>query len=253
MSSNIKRKSLKTINRDNKAKILNWLKLLKFSKIKNINVDLILWLPFVKKWEIFKNLKYLIKHFYFIKHFSVYMLEDFYEIEEIETWNNFDKIIYPNNWKDLWISQQQIWEEYIFISKYLSKKGFEKYELSNFWKKWFYSKHNNWYWKHKEYIWFWLWAHSFVENKRFANRSDFKWYYENKLEYEEYLEEKDLFLEKIMFWLRTWWVEKKFLNKLNREKIDFFVKNWFLKYQNNFLILTEKSYSLCDFILKEII
>lgn len=53
--------------------------------------------------------------------------------------------------------------------EYLKKFGFERYEVSNFCKKGFESKHNLNYWKRGEYIGFGCSACSFIKGKRFTN------------------------------------------------------------------------------------
>ncbi len=68
-------------------------------------------------------------------------------------------------------------EQYLFMCDYLRQKGYEHYEISNFSKPDFESRHNSAYWRCFEYLGFGPSAHSFFEGKRF--------YYPNSLE--EYL------------------------------------------------------------------
>lgn len=243
--------ALKEIWREDKWSILESLSLLKNSKIKNISVDFIIWLPYVKKWEILKDIKFLLKKYPFIKHISVYMLEDYYDVEKSET--NFEKIVYPNDWKNSWISENDYLKEYLSIRKYLEKNGFNFYELSNSSKKWYECKHNKSYWNHSNNVWFWLWSHSFLNNIRYAFVSDFLWYYAWKLEYRENLSKNDLFLEKVLFSLRTKWIWKSLENKLNKIKIKELIKTWYLKRYWNKIVLWNKWYPLLDFIINEII
>lgn len=247
----LNKKALREIWREDKWTILNSLELLKKSKIKNISIDFIIWLPYVKKWEILKDIKYLLKKFHFINHISVYMLEDYYEANKDE--NNYEKITYPWDWNNLWIKEEEYLWEYLNIRKFLEKKWFEFYEISNSSKKWFECKHNKAYWNHKDVIWFWLWSHSFVNNIRYAYVSDFIWYYAWKKDYEEKLEKNDILLEKILFSLRTKWIWKLEENKLNKEKIKDLINLWFLKRGKNKLKLWEKWFPVIDFIIKEII
>lgn len=248
--------TLKEIWRWDKWSILKALWIIEKSKIKNISVDFIIWLPYVEKWEILKNIKYLLKKFKFIKHISVYMLEDYYQVIEnwelkIENW--FENIYYPWDWKWIWLKEDDYLKEYLSIRKYLEKKWFNFYELSNSAKKWFECKHNKSYWNHSNNVWFWLWSHSFVNNTRYAYKSDFLWYYSWKYEYFEELKKEDLFLEKILFSLRTKWVWKNLEKKLNKVKIRDFIKSWYLKRNWDKIILWNKWYSLLDFIINEIV
>ncbi len=60
----------------------------------------------------------------------------------------------------------QIYEE---ATKYLAEKGVYRYEVSNFAKKGYESKHNVNYWERGEYIGFGISASSFIDDKRFTN------------------------------------------------------------------------------------
>ena len=256
--------TLEIIWRDKKKIILAWLDLLKdfitytaspphqwewFSY--NISIDFIIWLPFVKLWETLEDIKYILNNYDFIKHISVYMLEDYYEVKDEETW--FNKITYPETWKNNSIKEEDYLVEYLEIKNYLETMGFYRYELSNFAKIGYECIHNKSYWNHSQNIWFWLWSHSFVNNTRYAYKDDFLGYYAWKLEYSEFLQENDIFLEKIMFQLRTSWIEKEIYEKLNTLKIDEFIKIWFLEMKNNNLIITDKTISLIDKIILELI
>lgn len=243
--------ALKEIWREGKWSIFSWLELLKKSKIKNISVDFIIWLPYVKKWETLKDIKFLLKKYPFIKHISVYMLEDYYDINQGD--NKFDKITYPENWKNNWINENDYLKEYLSIRKYLEKKWFHFYELSNSAKNWYECKHNKSYWNHSNNIWFWLWSHSYLNKTRYAYKSDFLWYYSWKFEYFEELNKNDLFLENVLFSLRTKWIWKKMENKLNKEKISEFIRNSYLKKSWDKIVLWNNWYSLIDLIIKEII
>ncbi len=257
-------KALKEINRDNRKTILDWLenlrppqsplsrkKLWKSRGIQNISVDFIIWLPYVKKSETLKDIKYILENYKFVKHISVYMLEDYYSSDNNDS--NFEKISYPENWKWLWIEEKDYLEEYLSIKNYLEKNWFFRYEISNFAKKWYSCKHNKSYWNHKENIWFWLWSHSFVWWIRYAYKDDFIGYYGKKLDYEEKLEKKDIFLEKVLFWLRTSWIRKNIYKKLNMQKISEFINAWLLEIKNENLCITDKSVTIIDKIILEII
>ena len=61
---------------------------------------------------------------------------------------------------------------------YLKEKGFHRYEVSNFAKDNFYSKHNMNCWEQKEYIGFGLAAHSYINNNRYSNTVEFEEYFD---------------------------------------------------------------------------
>lgn len=252
-------KSLKEIWRWNKWDINNALeKFKKYNLIKNISVDFIIWLPYVKKWEILENIKFILNKYKFIKHISVYMLEDYYSPDKIiET--KYDNITYPNKWEKQGIKDEEYLWEYSSIKKYLTENWFNKYEISNYWKPWFECKHNIWYWKHNEILAFWLWAFWYVNNVRYANSENFKNYYAWKKIFENKLNKEDIFLEKVMFQLRTSWIEENTYKKLDTKKIDYFIKNNYLEFSfsakgfSPLLKLTDKWVLVMDYILKEII
>lgn len=66
----------------------------------------------------------------------------------------------------------EVSEQYEQARKYLSSLGFEKYEVSNFSKPGFESRHNLNYWRRGEYIGFGVSASSFMCGRRFTNTSD---------------------------------------------------------------------------------
>jgi oxygen-independent coproporphyrinogen-3 oxidase len=218
-------KSLKEIWRWEKWDILKALKNIKNNLIKNISLDFIIWLPYVKKWEILENIKFILNNYNFIKHISIYMLEDYYSADKIiET--KYDNITYPKIWGKLWLNEEDFLEEYSNIKSFLLKKWFVNYEISNFAKSWYESRHNKWYWNHKEVFAFGMWAWWYVNWLRYLNADNFKDYYAWKKIFEEKLDKDNIFLEKVMFWLRTSWLKKEFYKKLNQEKITYFIKNW---------------------------
>jgi oxygen-independent coproporphyrinogen-3 oxidase len=144
-------------------------------------------------------------------------------------------------------------EEYLLCKNYLEEKWFNRYELSNFAKKWFDCKHNKAYWNHENMLALWLWAHWFLDWVRYAYSNKFNDYYSWKLDYEEILSKDDLFLEKIMFGLRTAWLEPEIYKKLNQEKINYFIKQNLLDFRQDKLVLLDNWVVLIDYIIKEII
>jgi len=245
--------SLIEINRGNKGDIEKCFSNLEnFNNIENISLDFIIWLPYVFSGEILENIKYILEKYNFVKHISVYMLEEYYSADKIiET--KFDNITYPKNWNKLWISQEEYLKEYIWIKNYLIEKWFNNYEISNFGKSWFECNHNKAYWNHKEILAFWMWAWGFVDWKRYLNADNFLDYYNWKKIFEDKLSKNDIFLEKLMFGLRTFWIKKEIYDKLDKEKIEYFIENWYLKKESNKIILSDSWILVMDYILKEII
>lgn len=245
-------KTLKEINRWSNVEILNALNLIEKIWFENISLDFIIWLPYVKNGEIVENINFLLSKYDFIKHISIYMLEEYYNIPEDKN-SKFENIIYPKNWSKLWIKEEEFLIEYINIVKFLKQKWFSKYEISNFSRPWFECKHNKWYWNHKEMLAFWLWAHWFINWIRFSNSENFNDYYSFNNIIKEKITKNDLFIENIMFRLRTDWIHISNLKKLHKEKINNFLIDWFLIQTENKIILSDKWILVLDFILWEIL
>ncbi len=117
-------------------------------------------------------------------------------------------------------------EEFLYMSEFLKEKGFDHYEISNFGKPGYHSKHNTAYWKYQEYLGIGPSAHSYngkdIRSWNVANNPLFiKSINENTLPLEtEILTEKERFNEMIMIGLRTMWgVDLHRINTEFSEKI----------------------------------
>lgn len=73
---------------------------------------------------------------------------------------------------------------YEFLCDFLPKNGFEHYEISNFSKKGFNSRHNLNYWDNNSYYGFGVSAHGFDGMIRYSNKINLKDYIKNPLEHE---------------------------------------------------------------------
>jgi len=124
----------------------------------NINVDMMLALPTQKLRDVKKMAKFLVKHK--IPHISPYSL-----------------ILEPSTPLYRQVMQKQVTlpteeesvEMYNYVFNYLTKHGYNRYEVSNFSYPDYESRHNLNYWQMGEYVAFGLAGHSFVDNVRFAN------------------------------------------------------------------------------------
>ena len=160
---------LKEIGRiHNFEQFLNTYNLARKVGFKNINVDLMIGLPNQKISDIKDALKEIIK--INPEHISVYSLI-LEEGTKLEKMINEGVLQLPD--EDL--ERQMYW----YVKDYLELNGFKHYEISNFAKKGFESKHNLDCWKQKEYIGFGIAAHSYIDNKRFGNICDLNMYIEN--------------------------------------------------------------------------
>lgn len=68
---------------------------------------------------------------------------------------------------------------YLYTVDFLERYGYRQYEISNFAKRGYHSRHNLRYWQGKEYLGFGAAAHSYIHNARFSFVSDMKKYAEN--------------------------------------------------------------------------
>lgn len=99
--------------------------------------------------------------------------------------------------------------EFYYLSDFLKDNGFEHYEVSNFAKPGFYSRHNSSYWKYQEYLGIGPSAHSYngfdVRSWNVANNQQYIKKLNDKLlaKEEEILSKEDQFNEMIMIGLRT--------------------------------------------------
>lgn len=134
----------------------------------NINVDLMLALPEQTIEDLKESLNKVIK--LGPKHISLYSLI----LEEgtvLEKMVNENKVKLPEDE----LERTMYWE----TKHILEKNGYNHYEISNFAKKGYESKHNMNCWKQKEYFGFGVAAHSYIKNKRYCNTSNLEDYIKN--------------------------------------------------------------------------
>lgn len=157
--------------RHNSNEAINIVNLAKNAGFDNVSIDLIYGLPsqtidsFKKDLEMAVSLP--------ITHLSFYGLK----IEEgCKFYNNM-----PENIPDLDIQADM----YEFLCEFLEKNGYEHYEISNFSKKGYNSKHNLNYWNNNSYYGFGVSAHGYDGNIRYSNKNTLSAYFENPLEHSE--------------------------------------------------------------------
>ncbi len=125
--------------------------------IKNISMDLMIGLPHSNVNTVKQSLDFILN--FDPQHVSVYMLK-------IEKDTSFYKNTPPL------VGEDAETEQYLFVSEYLRQRGYEHYEISNFAKPGFESRHNNKYWNCDEYIGIGPSAHSFLSGRRFYYERD---------------------------------------------------------------------------------
>jgi len=132
---------------------------------KNINVDLMIGLPVQTLEDVQKDLEKIVQ----LKpeHISVYSLI----VEEGTT------IEQKINNKELYLPSEELERKmYWKVKNTLEEKEYKHYEISNFAKSGYESKHNLSCWNQEEYIGFGLAAHSYINNKRYSNTEELEKY-----------------------------------------------------------------------------
>ena len=221
----------------------------------NITIDLIYGLPkqSIKDWK--ENLKILFD--LNIQHFSAYCLT----VEKKTALHKLIKKneIFPANEKT------QI-EQYYILTEMANDNNFIQYEISNFGKENFFSKHNIGYWKNQHYIGVGPSAHSYNGNVRRWNISSNKKYIYNINNNKCYYKKEELTLnekynEFIFVSIRTMWgVNIDALNKLFGEKskkhfikqAEKWILNEMIKKTNSNYTITRKGQILSDNISSDL-
>ena len=164
-------KILKVLNRKHvNEDVYNGLKLLQDAAIHNINIDLIFNLPYQSIDNVKEDLKAATQ--LPITHISYYSL-----IVEENT-----KLYYDIQNKKLTLNDEDIeGEMYETIIDTLTSTHFDQYEISNYAKKGYQSKHNLVYWKNEDYIGIGAGSHGKYLNERYYNTRSVKFYIENVL------------------------------------------------------------------------
>ncbi|MCD0479673.1 radical SAM family heme chaperone HemW [Chryseobacterium sp. LC2016-29] len=194
---------------------------------------------------------------------------------EIPHISSYALTVEPKTALENWISKGKVSNpkeeeqnrEFYYMIDFLKDQGFNHYEVSNFAKEGFYSRHNSAYWKYQEYLGIGPSAHSYngndVRSWNVANNQQYiKKLNSNILAKEtEILSQQDQFNEMIMIGLRTIWgvnldsLNQKFseniLDKFNKE-IQYKIEEGILKIENNHLKIPEKHWFMADGIASDL-
>ncbi len=135
---------------------------------KNTNIDLMLAIPTQTEKELTDSILKVIN--LEPNHVSLYslILEEGTELQNLVSRDKL-KLIDEN------IERKMYWK----AKHILEKNGYNHYEISNFAKKGYESKHNTDCWNQEEYIGYGLAAHSYFNGKRFSNTECFEDYIKN--------------------------------------------------------------------------
>ena len=136
---------------------------------KNINIDIMFSLP-EQTYSQWQQTLYSILYLQ-PEHISAYSLI----IEEGTPFYHFyeqNKLLLPEEQTDRAM--------YHLTQELLAQYGYHQYEISNFCKQGYESRHNKVYWQTKQYLGFGLGAHSYYKNKRFHNTYNIQKYIQSK-------------------------------------------------------------------------
>lgn len=143
-------------------------------------------------------------------------------------------------------------EIYYQTVAFLKSLGLERYEVSNFAKKGFESRHNIKYWTGREYLGFGCAAASYANNCRYTNTNDIKAYVCGVREAEkEFIDEVEQLKEKFLLGLRmSRGVE---YNGEFEEKIKRLGKDGLVEIADGYVRLTEKGFDLGNLVFMEFV
>lgn len=182
---------LKQINRRHDSKqVLKSVENAQNAGFKNISLDFIYGLPNQTSDMFLNDLKKAVN--LEVQHISLYGLS-------IEKGCYFAKNR-PENLAD----EDEQADMYLEAVKFLSESGFNHYEISNFAKEGFESKHNLNYWNNAEYYGFGVSAHGYLNGIRYGNKITIEDYLKNPLERleERFETEQDKLEEEIFLGFR---------------------------------------------------
>lgn len=214
--------------------------------IDNVSLDLMMGIPFQTEESLKKSIDFCIECG--VTHISSYILK-------IEEGTKFDSIknslILPDEDKQA--------ELYLFAVDYLKKLGFEQYEISNFAKKGFESRHNINYWKCGEYIGIGPSAHSFFNGDRFCYNKTMRDFENNITEFNCKGGTAEEFIM-LTLRLKTGLDFKEFYKKYGVEisddvkrKIKKYSDMGFMEMNNNRACFTPKGFLVSNTILSDLI
>ena len=213
----------------------------------NISLDLMLCTPEQTKESLKRSIDFCEK--LQIQHISAYLLK----IEKgTKYYLNKDKL----NLKDD-DTQSEI---YLFACNELEKRGFMQYEISNFSKPGFQSKHNLKYWNSENYLGIGPSAHSFLDGKRFFFERDLKKFIKNPKVIEDGtggdIEEYIMLRLRLTQGLKNSEFYKRFKMNIPEKYFDkarLYEKHGFIEVSNDGFYLTKKGFLVSNELIANLI
>ncbi len=213
----------------------------------NITLDVMLGIPQQTEKSLNETLDFCIS--LGVPHVSAYMLK----LEEnTHFYKNQDKYNFPDD--DLTA------DLYLQMCEALENQGIMQYEISNFSKKGFESKHNLKYWHCEEYLGLGPSAHSFLDGKRFYFDRDFNAFLNGNSPIDDGIgggfTEFAMLNLRLVEGLNESKVLERFGHKIPQElyeKSKIFIDNGYMIENDNGLALTRKGFLMSNSILAEIL
>lgn len=247
---------LKFLGRRHDSKKLNYIvDIAKLIGFDNISIDLIFGIPGFDTLVYFDSLKSAVQMN--IQHISAYSLT-------IAEGTLFYKLLKNNKISE--INEDILVDQFNQTIDFLVLNGFEHYEISNYAKEGYQSRHNSSYWNDIKYLGIGPSAHSYNQISRQWNVSNSKQYCSNIKESKsfykiEYLAPEDKFNEYLITGLRTSkGISKKFIfenfndkiwHHFSRELDKLFEQN-LVSLVDESIVLTRKGILISDFILRNL-
>jgi len=206
----------------------------------NINIDLIYGIKGQTIEELNEDLEKFLK--FDVNHISIYSL--ILEDNTMLKINGYEEIDDDLNSK-----------MYHFIRKKLGKNGYIHYEISNFSKKGYESKHNLTYWNNEKYYGFGLGASGYIDNVRYTNTKSINNYLKGNYIFEkEIINEKiDMENEMILGLRKIKGVSKKKFKKKFNKYIDEVFNISKLEENENYYHISKKKLFISNYILEDFI
>ena len=223
----------------------------------NISVDIMYGLPSQTVADFQKTLDYVCK--FAPQHLSAYCLK-------VEPNTPFGKIESELSLPD----EDEEYEMYMLLCEYLQRHGYTQYEISNFAKSGFESRHNMKYWLYDDYLSFGPASHSFINGIRYSYPRDINAYIreskngipsrQTETEIEPVLEMEKMD-EYVMLRLRLSQgiCEASFKKEFGVEfiseypTIEKFIKSGHVSWEKGRIALTPKGFFVSNYILTEIL
>ncbi len=211
----------------------------------NISLDLMIGLP-NSSFETLKNSLDFLTHLN-PEHISAYILKN-----EPNTAFAKKELNIPND--------DETAEQYLFMCDHLEKKGYSHYEISNFCRENYESRHNLKYWQGIDYLGIGPSAHSSVNGERFYYNRDLKGFIKGNSPVSDGksggIEEYVMLHLRIKDGIDLKEIEKEFNVKISPDflfKCDTFCKNGLINLRENKISLTNKGMLVSNSIITEIL